>query len=299
MERLTEHYIHRTIEILDDACERLQQLKKIIEDNYYIANSTSDEQRRIEAQITLRGAMLLYENYARPLSSYIYQLSESKLRPLPTESSPKMAIGLEGQWISHELSRLLGSLNYLHNLGAVHRKLRQLDYRLERSQTRSHIFKNAQLYFYLEREEELKISQIHLASPGIIEFSVLTAQAGMFLVSILIFISQAPKFFDSIVTSWNKLKNSLREQRQHDREEYIEQEIHRYFMEDVLPLLRTNNSDLNPEAIMQLQQAIIEISHKKLVEPISATDQVLHSLTVLSHLYSVGKFQVLKERVNK
>lgn len=208
-------HIDRALTTLDEAIRRLSVLRDIIRENRGLLSSIqTDEHRRIEAELSLRGAMLLYESYAQPLGAYITQLAEESKQEEHKEKSSSITFALNGEWVSHELSQFLGALNYLHNLSTLDTKLRStnISYRLERPQSRLDIYRNSKLYFYLNNSEELKIRKIHISSPGVVEFVTSNFDYGAFIISVLYVANRFPKWLDEVIAVWNKWKTERRKQ---------------------------------------------------------------------------------------
>jgi hypothetical protein len=290
--------IDQALTNLDDAIRRLSALRDLIQENRgIIRSSTIDEHRKIEAELSLRGAMLLYESYAQPLSAYIGQLSSESKKEIYREKSSSIAFALDGEWVSHELSRFLGALNYLHNLSTLDTKLRStnVSYRLERPQSRSDIYRNAKLYFYLSKSEELKIRKIHISSPGVVEFVTSNFEYGTLIISVLYVANRFPKWFDEVITIWNRRKAEIRKNQIQDRIERNERMIDDFFEQEILPKLRNSEYCMDNNGFIELKKAIDGISQKKLADPISTMDHTLMSIAVLVHLKQIGKYQVLKQ----
>jgi len=282
---------------LESAIDQLQKLKSLIERNYSIVTDGHvDQTKRIEAGISLKGNLLLYESYARPLSGYLAQFYQADVASIESQK-PTVTFGLDGDWIAHELSRFTGSLNYLHNVFVLKDKLREknIQYRLERQQTRSHIYRDAKLYFYLNRHEELKISRIHMSSPGLVEFIMSNYQHGALMASLIILISRVPNYFDRLITVWSKWKNTFREHRRKDRNERLEQEINDFFIKNVLEPLNELQQHQNIESMHEVNKAITDISKNKLADPIAITNNIFHSLAMISHLYENRKFYIIDD----
>jgi hypothetical protein len=283
---------------LDNAIHRLSTLRDIIHENKLRLHSKNvNERERIEAELSLRGAMLLYESYAKPLSSYIIQLGQETKQERIKEKSSSITFALDGEWVSHELSRFLGALNYLHNLSTLHVKLRSrnVSYRLERPQSRADIYRNAKLYFYLNKSEELKIRKIHISSPGIVEFVTSNFEYSTLIISVLFLANRFPKWFDEVITVWNKWKAERRKQQMYKRMERNDRIVNDFFEQEILPKLKSNEYCLENEGVIELKRAIEGISEKNLADPVSTMDHTLRSIAVLVHLKQIGKYQELRE----
>ena len=210
-------------------------------------------------------------------------------------SEPLLSFSLGCDWVSHELSRFLGALNYLNNVFVLHDKLKNnTSYRLQRSQTRVHIYRNAHLYFYLDRKEELKIHKIHISSPGTLEFVLQNSNHAVMITAIILFLSRAPNIIEKWLTMWKKFKSALREERRNGMIEKIEKKTNEFFTETILPKLKQDDIEISTSAIHNLHKAVINFSKQKLADPISAMDQILHSMVVIAHLKNTGKFNILK-----
>jgi len=245
--------------------------------------------------------MLLYETYAQPLSAYIIQLGEEPRKAQYREKSSSIIFALDGEWVSHELSRFLGALNYLHNLSTLDTKLRSknISYRLDRPQSRSDIYRNAKLYFYLSKSEELRIRKIHISSPGVVEFVTTNFEYGALIISVLYVANRLPKWFDEVITVWNKWKTESRNQQIQDRQEQNERIINDFFEQEILPKLRSNEYCIAHQGFIELKNAVDGVSKKKLADPVSTMDHTLRSIAVLVHLKQIGKYQLLKQDDNE
>lgn len=294
--------VNNAFRTLDSSIERLISLRRILEKNHQILqNNMSSHEDRIDAEISMKGAFLLYENYARPLSCYLSQLdSKAKMPKFSYENKLSISFALEGDWVSHELSRFLGALNYLHNVSALYSKLqsKNVSYRLERPQSRSHIIRNARLYFYLDKSEELKINKIHISSPGVVDFIASNFEYGTIIVSVLYVTNKLPKWSDEIITIWNKWKTNYRNQRIHDRHEKIDKSVNMFFEREILSKLNNKNYELDDKGLHIINKAISEFSEKKLADPVSTMDHILRSIAVLSHLKRIGKYHLIENNIN-
>jgi hypothetical protein len=83
-----------------------------------------------------------------------------------------LEIGISQDWQAYEFRQLFQGVDYLNKLFAVRYKLTREapDLRLRREMTRSHVFRYAELYYYLAPHEELHVRSIEFASPGSINF---------------------------------------------------------------------------------------------------------------------------------
>ena len=91
------------------------------------------------------------------------------------------------------------------------------------------------------------------------------------------------------------MKNTLREQRRKDRNEKIEQEICDFFINNIINPLKELNQNNNCESLHEINRAIGDMSKNKLADPIAITNNILHSLAIISHLYENRKFYMIEE----
>lgn len=290
-------YINRITADLDRAIHRLSSLKELILVNYEkIGRLHPDDPIRIEAELSIAGLILLYETYARPTTSFIAQTKETPKELTSKTDVPKIAFAVDGDWVTHELSRFLGALNYLHNVFTLNGKLKDknIGYRLERPVTRLNVYRDAKLFYYLERNEELRIAQIHIASPGLVEFIVSNTQYGAMLVTLVVLLSRSAKIADTIITLWAKFKDTLRDQRRKDRMEEIEKSIHEFFTKEVLPRYINMGVDVDTKSLQEIESAIAEFSKRNLTDPIATTDHIFRAIATLAHLSSSQKLRALE-----
>ncbi|MDI6793634.1 MAG: hypothetical protein QME81_12355 [bacterium] len=145
----------------------------------------------------------------------------------------------------------------------------------------------------------MKIRKIHISSPGVVEFVTTNFEYSTLIISVLYVANQFPKWFDEVITVWNKWKTESRKQQIQDRRERNERIINDFFEQEILPKLRSNEYCMDNEGFIELKKAIDGISKKKLADPVSTMDHTLRSIAVLVHLKQIGKYQVLKQDDNE
>ncbi len=270
--------VRRSIEHISFLIERLNTLRKNIEKDYEYRDD-------VDKEIRLRGSLLLYETYVRGIGS-LFPDEKYLMKKVTPKSDGNLVIAIDGDWLSHELSRMLGSLTVMHNFFFVDKKLleKDADYRLIRGAERWDIYRKAKFHFYLRRNEELRIKSLHLASPGVVEFTSVCAPYAAWIISFLIILTKAGKTFDSLITVWKRLKDTLREIRADKRREKVEIAVHSFFMEEFLPGLTSDSYPRSSEIIKQIADGVNRLSKAKLTDPIATTDHLLIAMSILSHL---------------
>lgn len=117
--------------------------------------------------VDLESSIAFFEKHIKPLLSEKRTLDRhfSDLREI-------LEIGIIKDWQAYEFRQLFQGIDYLNKLFAVRYKLTRdaPDLRLRREMTRSHVFRHAELYYYLAPHEELHVRSIEFASPGSINF---------------------------------------------------------------------------------------------------------------------------------
>jgi len=294
--RLALEEIDRDVKSLIGLRELITDAMAAVENNSLVKNSYKQE-------IALKGYMLIYDSYVRPISPYIDNIYNSRIgteRIYGESDSLILTLGLKGDWQSFELGTLLGSLSHLHNVATLDRKLRSnnSDYRYKKGQTRYSVINKAKVHYYLEKNEELKIKQLHISSPGIIDFITNNFANGSYIAAVLISIHQLPNFLNKVMTLWFKYKKEVLSVRKLEREDRIDELVSQFIDREIKNHLI--NNEIDAEAINEIMQGIKNISvNNKLARSDVLLEKTLHSLAVLSNLDKREKYHVVRKKENQ
>ncbi|MCB9035957.1 MAG: hypothetical protein H6557_04980 [Lewinellaceae bacterium] len=116
----------------------------------------------IENEIRLKSWIAYYDKYL------ITETKSIREEYLPQKGNFKILI--DRNWRAFEFDQIFKSIDFLHKLISVTRKLRQDDIGFGESRTRKYVYEEARLHYYLAPYEELQVSHIYYASPGEIGF---------------------------------------------------------------------------------------------------------------------------------
>lgn len=288
------------LEEIDRDVKSLIGLRELMADALAAVENGSLSKNSYMQEISLKGYMLIYESYVRPIAPYIASIHDSHVEQETISEKGDLLIltlGLKGDWQSFELSTLLGSLSHLHNVATLDRKLRStsFDYRYEKGQTRYSVFNKAKVHYYLEKSEELKIKQLHISSPGIIDFITNNFENGSYIAAVLISVHQLPNFLNKVMTLWFKYKKEVLSIRKLERDDRIDELVSQFIDKEIRNHL--NNKETSVEAIDEIMQGIKNISvNNKLAKSDVLLEKTLHSLAALSNLDKREKYHVVRKR---
>ena len=296
------HKARLALKEIDRDLKSLTGLRELIEEALDVLENSSQSKTTYMQEIALKGYMLIYDSYIRPISPYIDNI---QITQMPVESeqvsevgnSLILTLGLKGDWQSFELSTLLGSLSFLHNVATLDRKLRSVnsDYRYKKGQTRYAVFNNAKVHYYLEKNEELKIKQLHISSPGVIDLITNNFANGTYIAAVLLSIHQLPNFINKIMTLWFKYKKDVLSVHRMEREDRTNELVSQFIDREIQKHL--NDNEIDNEAINEIIQGIKNISvNSKLAKPDVLLEKTLHSLSALSNLDKREKYHVVQKR---
>jgi len=295
--------VRLAVEEIDRDVKSLISLRELIADALVAVENSSLSKNSFTQEITLKGYMLIYESYVRPIAPYIANIYDSRIEPeriCENGDSLILTLGLKGDWQSFELSTLLGSLSHLHNVATLDRKLRSAnsDYRYKKGQTRYSVFNKAKVHYYLEKNEELKIKQLHISSPGIIDFLTNNFANGSYIAAALLSIHKLPNFLNKVMTLWFKYKKEVLGVRKLEREDRVDELVSQFIDREVQKHLI--NDEIDAEAINEILQGIKNISVKnKLAKSDVLLEKTLHSLAALSNLDKREKYHVVRKQDKK
>lgn len=287
------------VDEIDRDIQSLMSLKNLIQEALAEINSSSTSTYSFSQEIALKGYMLIYDSYVRPISPYIESIhGNSSPESINNGSdSEALTLGLKGEWQSFELSTLLGALSYIHNINTLNKKLdsNNVDYRIKKGQTRYPVFQNAKVHYYLEKSEELKIKQLHISSPGMVDFIANNFSNGAFLAALLVAIHKAPDFVNKIMTAWFKYKKDNFAVRKLERDDRTEELVSIFIDRELRKHLERESCD--SEEILKVLEEVKNISVKnKLAKPDVLIEKALHSMASLSNLDKNGKYHVVKKK---
>lgn len=116
----------------------------------------------VKNEIELKSWIAYFEKYLVDESNVI------RKENLPEKSN--FTISIDKQWRAFEFDQIFKSVDFLHKLIAVTRKLRTDEIGFGGERTRGYVYEEARLHYYLAPYEELQVSHIYYASPGDIGF---------------------------------------------------------------------------------------------------------------------------------
>ncbi len=152
----------------------LQQLDQIAEEIFYSREQFREHlnvfQRKqdFQSRIDLQGSIAHFEKYLLPLliqTRQDYEITD-------IQEQDVFSIGIDGDWKAYEFRQLFNSIDYFNKVYVMQTKLQRNtpDVRLRQGRTRSYIYREARLYYYLSIREELRVQRVQFASPGYINF---------------------------------------------------------------------------------------------------------------------------------
>ncbi|MBX2892180.1 MAG: hypothetical protein KF734_14730 [Saprospiraceae bacterium] len=115
-------------------------------------------------QIRLSGLIAHFERFELPKFAHVL---EKEYEQLPE----KLTIYIDKDWKAFEFDKIFKSVDFLNKIYTLQRKLTTGESRINAGESRDYIYKNAKLYHYLAPFEELKVTKIEYASPGLIDFN--------------------------------------------------------------------------------------------------------------------------------
>lgn len=121
----------------------------------------------LETRVDLESSVAHFEKYLLP-----FIIAQQGLEERPIEDGKILTVAIDGSWGAYEFRQLFESLDYLNKIYMIQTKLQRgsPDFRLQQGMTRSPIYRQSRLHYYLSSREELQVRQIEFASPGLVSF---------------------------------------------------------------------------------------------------------------------------------
>jgi len=223
----------------------------------------------------------------------------SNIIPTAEKKEGNLVLFLDSDWLTHELARMFGSIVFLHNFYAVKEKalLNELN-SYEQHTAGWDIYRKANLYYYLESDEKLKIKEFNLPSPGTAEFTSRFLSYGQWLLSTLSIMRNSGQSIDNLVGKWYKFKDNLRKQRKKKKLDDVGEIINTFFSGEIIPFILTNESQAHEEeAIGSIKEGILLLYKSELTDPITTTDHLLTSFATLSYFVKANKILLDKSYI--
>lgn len=115
----------------------------------------------------IQSSIAWFEKYIQPILVQP-SIAERRLNA-PTDT---LLLGIDQEWDAYEFRQLFHGIDYLNKIYVLRAKLFRdsPDLRLNREMTRSQVYRQARLYYYLAPYEELRVRSVQFASPGSVNF---------------------------------------------------------------------------------------------------------------------------------
>lgn len=115
----------------------------------------------------IQSSIAWVEKYIQPILVQP-SIAERRLNA-PTDT---LLLGIDQEWDAYEFRQLFHGIDYLNKIYVLRTKLFRdsPDLRLNREMTRSQVYRQARLYYYLAPYEELRVRSVQFASPGSVNF---------------------------------------------------------------------------------------------------------------------------------
>ncbi len=151
----------------------LELFERFMESMHYAYTEFRERLERYQHEQTprtnvdLQSSVAHFEKIVLPLI-----ISRSTETEVFIEDSDMLAFGIDGYWRAYEFRQFFHSIDYLSKIYTIRGKLEREspDLRLRRGMTRSPVYQQARLYYYLSPREELQVRQIEFSSPGLVNF---------------------------------------------------------------------------------------------------------------------------------
>lgn len=239
-----------------------------------------------QTTIDLQSSVAYFERFVFPLIS-----SQQTEKITSIENSDTLLLGVNGYWRAYEFRQFFDSVDYLHKIYAIGGKLRREapDLRLRRGMTRSVVYRQARLYYYLSPREELQVRQIKFSSPGLVNFEGIgeVVKEVRELVDYIITF----KWFKGIIDTYDYFDYGRKVEREKARLEYAQTKSK---LKEVVRELREKDSREAIEHLEQYRQALdtlnqiadlmIELDKKGLAHLPTVEQTFMRSVSMLHRL---------------
>ncbi|WP_425422895.1 hypothetical protein [Phaeodactylibacter xiamenensis] len=275
---------------LDDRFEELRIIRKQLSSN--LEDFSRD--RSLENEYKLEGSVLLADSVKRKIT--VRDNYQNYY-----EGRDKFKVYIQGNWGSHEFSRVFDSFNKIYQLvffeEVVIERLRRSGERLD---TRNDVYEGAKLHYFITNRESLQVSRINYNSPGDIEFLTKVAEHAPELIKNTILIvtlcKYAPQLIMNLSSAYRKSMEDIfhvRDLRRIDRREERKEKIERFtedFIDRVIPELAERYIEITDEqkriilrqAVSELRKKIKNISTTEVVNIVKLIGDVIESLRTIA-----------------
>ncbi|MCB9826671.1 hypothetical protein H6804_00120 [Candidatus Nomurabacteria bacterium] len=292
------------IQLIETRVIELDELRKLIKD-------TLNEYRNNPSylnQVRLSGLIAHFERFE--LLKFAHVLEKEY-----EQSSEKLTIFIDKDWKAFEFDKIFKSVDFLNKLYTIQRKLQSGESRINTGETRKYIYDNAKLYHYLAPFEEIRVTKIEYASPGLIDFNgadKIIGKIASFIEKTITF-----EFVKKIVDNYDyfkyrrplQIQNDQAELRQAIRKtetEVIEEETRKLKLQADLDEVKYQAQKRKLERQKEVFAEFLEISEliDKLDERRIAKKEILENqlIQTISSLHNLGfeteKIKLLKSNDN-
>lgn len=297
--------IKRAEKYLDLIDRRIKEYQ-ILGENLYRTKEDYKQNPTFENRIRLKALIAYFEKFE------IIKLSQKSDKEYES-SKEDLTIYIDKSWRAFEFDRVFKGLDFLNKLYTIEYKFRSGESRMLKGESRRYIYENAKLYHYLAPFEELYVTRIQYASPGIIKFKgsdKVVSKILSFIEKIITF-----EFARKIVDNYDYYKykrplsiqndkNDLRKAIKKTEVEVIEEETRKLQLENQLEEEKFNHQKRKIERVKELFREFLELSEliDKLDEKRIAKKEILERqlINVVGSLHNLGfeteKIKVIKER---
>lgn len=148
------------IQLIETGVIELDELRRLIKD---ALNDYRNNPNYLN-QVRLSGFIAHFERFELPKFSHVLEKEYE-------QSPEKLTIFIDKDWKAFEFDKIFKSVDFLNKLFTIQRKLQGGESRINAGETRKYIYDNAKLYHYLAPFEEIRVTKIEYASPGLIDFN--------------------------------------------------------------------------------------------------------------------------------
>jgi len=205
-----------------------------------------------QTSVDLQSSVAHFERFVLPLI-----LGRQAEAEVSIEGSDILAFGVDGYWRAYEFRQFFHSIDYLSKIYTIKGKLERKspDFRLRRGMTRSVVYRQARLYYYLSPREELRVRQIQFSSPGSVNFEGIgeVIKEVRELVDYVVTF----KWFKGIIDTYDQLTYGREVERAKSRLEHAETQSK---LKQVIRQLREQESQEVLETLEQYRQALSKLN---------------------------------------
>lgn len=289
-EKPIESKANQLLSSLDQRIEELRIVRQQLSDNL----EEFGRYRSLENEYKLEASVLLADSIKRRIAvrdeySNFY------------EGRDKFKVFIQGDWGSHEFSRVFESFNKIYQLvffeEVVIERLRRSEERLD---TRRDVYNDAKLHYFITNRESLQVNKINYNSPGDIEFLTKIAEHAPELIKntllIITLCKYAPQLIMNLSSAYRKSMEDIfhvRDLRRIDNKKEMQDKIERFtqnFIDRVIPDLAERYIEITDDrkreilrqAVMELRKKIKNISTSEVVNTVKVIEDTIESLRTLA-----------------